>query len=445
MLMHGILATIAEYESRNNGAEALKGMTRKAQVGGTPGRAPIGYLYNVGRHIEGREVRMVAVDPERAPLVQWAFEAYATGEWTLDQLTDALAAKGLKALPQGKGVPGPIQRSRVANLLSNRYYLGYVSFRGAEYRGRHQPLVAQQLFDTVAEVLRSRRHAAEKLRKHHHYLKGSVFCARCGSRLCLTQAKGNGGTYDYFFCVGRHQRRTDCAQRYVPVEAVEAAVAGYYRTVRMPEKLQHDIREGLLAELERQRRQAGPEIALAKRRVTELEGERRRLAHGVVDGSIPGDLAREEHERIDHEREGAHKLFHVAEAIRANVEDTLERALALVGRCDEVYRLGGPRIRRLSNQFLFEKLLVCDDEVAGSVLREPWATFARDDCAPAGFEPAHPAPEAGALSPELRGRDEASVALRGATASGAREAAPRRRPDASGRRPPPGSIVRWLR
>src|SRR3954452_2596259 len=36
-LMHGILATIAEYESRNNGAEAMKGMTRKAKIGGTPG------------------------------------------------------------------------------------------------------------------------------------------------------------------------------------------------------------------------------------------------------------------------------------------------------------------------------------------------------------------------------------------------------------------------
>jgi hypothetical protein len=36
----------------------------------------------------------------------------------------------------------------------------------------------------------------------------------------------------------------------------------------------------------------------------------------------------------------------------------------LVGRVDEVYRLGGPRVRRLSNQFFFERLLIAveDDE-----------------------------------------------------------------------------------
>ena len=43
-LIHGIMATIAEYYSQNLAVEALKGMTQKAKIGGTPGRAPIGYL-----------------------------------------------------------------------------------------------------------------------------------------------------------------------------------------------------------------------------------------------------------------------------------------------------------------------------------------------------------------------------------------------------------------
>src|SRR5205814_1142995 len=78
-LLHAIMAGIAEFYSRNLASEAIKGMTQKAKVGGTPGRAPIGYL-NTRRRIDGREVRTVVVDPERAPLVQWAFEAYSTGE-----------------------------------------------------------------------------------------------------------------------------------------------------------------------------------------------------------------------------------------------------------------------------------------------------------------------------------------------------------------------------
>ena len=67
----------------------------------------------------------------------------------------------------------------------NRYYLGVVRFKGIEYQGRHQPLISPTLFAEVQEVLDMHNRAGEKRRVHHHYLKGSVFCAHCGSRLCL--------------------------------------------------------------------------------------------------------------------------------------------------------------------------------------------------------------------------------------------------------------------
>jgi site-specific DNA recombinase len=377
-LLHAIMAGIAEFYSKNLAAEALKGMTQKAKVGGTPGRAPIGYL-NEPRRVEGREVRTVAVDPDRAPHVQWAFEMYASGEWTIRTLTDALAARGLRALPRGASLPGPPQPSHVAHMLSNRYYLGLVSFRGVEYQGRHQPLVPQSLFDRVQEVLASHNRAGEKQRIHHHYLKGSVFCAQCGSRLCLTNAKGS---YLYFFCLGRQQRRTPCPQRYLPAADVEAAIERYYTTVRLPEHICAAIRDGLRTELDKQHRQAEPEISWARTRVVELEQERRRLARGVVTGAIPEDLGREEQDRIATELKQAQRVLATAEMIYERIEDTLERALTLVGRCDEVYRLGGPQVRRLSNQFFFEKLLVTDDDtvqIAAAVLQEPWSTLLAED------------------------------------------------------------------
>jgi site-specific DNA recombinase len=380
-LLHAIMAGIAEFYSKNLATEALKGMTQKAKVGGTPGRAPIGYI-NVGRRIDGgREIRVVVIDPERAPLVIWAFEAYASGEWTITSLTEALAAKGLRALPHGGKVPGAIQRAHVAKMLKNRYYLGYVTFRGTEYQGRHQPLIPPSLFDRVQEVLASHARAGEKERTHNHYLKGSVYCPNCGSRLCLTNAKGN---YLYFFCIGRHQRRTNCPQPYLAVSTVEQAIERYYATVRLPEAVQDLIRTGLRAELDHQHRQAQPEIAWAKRRVIELAEERKRLARGVVTGAIPGDLARDEHDRIALELEQANKTLMAAKMIYGRIEDALNRVLALVGRCDEVYRRGGPQVRRLSNQFFFDKLLIAEDteegaQVAAAVLQEPWATLVSED------------------------------------------------------------------
>ena len=57
---------------------------------------------------------------------------------------------------------------------------------------------------------------------------------------------------------------------------------------------------------------------------------------------------------------------------------TLNRALGLVGRIDEVYAMGRPRVRRLANQCFFDKLLISvedEPEVAGATFREPWATL----------------------------------------------------------------------
>lgn len=213
------------------------------------------------------------------------------------------------------------------------------------------------------------------------YLKGSVFCAHCGSRLCLTNAKGR---YLYFFCVGRHQRRTVCPQRYLAAEDVEQAVIDYYRSIRMPVAVQDAIRTGLRHELDQQRRRAAPEIHWAKQRVIELAAERRRLASGVVTGAIPEDLGREEQDRIRAELKHAQNVLATAEVIFAHIEDNLNRALSLVGRCDEIYRRGGPRVRRLSNQFFFTKLLVekMPDErpvVTATVLNEQWATLLAED------------------------------------------------------------------
>jgi hypothetical protein len=68
-------------------------MAYKASIGGTLGRAKIGYL-NVREKFEGREVATIAIDEDRAPLVRLAFELYTTGTYTLDSLAEVLEERG---------------------------------------------------------------------------------------------------------------------------------------------------------------------------------------------------------------------------------------------------------------------------------------------------------------------------------------------------------------
>ena len=139
-LLHGIMATIAEFYSRNLSHEAKKGLHEKARRGGTPGYAPLGYL-NTTERVDGREVKTVVLDPERAPHIQWAFEAYATGSWSITDLVDELARRGMQTRPTATRPSVPLSRSQVHRTLSSSYYIGKLPYGGVEYEGKHPALI----------------------------------------------------------------------------------------------------------------------------------------------------------------------------------------------------------------------------------------------------------------------------------------------------------------
>jgi len=240
-LVATVLDGVNEYQSRASGADIAYKMGQKIMRGGSVGRAPIGYL-NVRENYEGREVRTVAVDPERGPLIRMAFELYATGTYGFHALIETLTDAGLRTRPTRRFPSGtPISINSLGNLLRDRYYLGYVTYRGQEYLGRHEPLITPAVFDRVQEVLHERRAGGQRERNHHHYLKGVVWCHRCKRRLIIMRGKSRTGElYFYYFCRGRSDRTCDLP--YLPVHRVETAVLDNYATVTLPADLRPDRR-----------------------------------------------------------------------------------------------------------------------------------------------------------------------------------------------------------
>ncbi len=99
-----------------------RGLSQKAAQGGTVSKAPIGYR-NIGVRDEfGREVRTVELDEERAPLIRWAFQRFATGDWSTSQLHHELVARGLTTAPSPRRPSRPIGKSSVHRMLTNPYY-----------------------------------------------------------------------------------------------------------------------------------------------------------------------------------------------------------------------------------------------------------------------------------------------------------------------------------
>lgn len=222
------MATMAEFYSRNLSSEAKKGIAEKAKRGGTIGYAPTGYLNTTTQLTDeagvSREVKTVIPDPTRAEHLSWAFEEYAGGSTSISDLTLQLAAHGLTTR-DSRAVGRPLSRAAIHRMLSNPYYNGKIVHRGAIYPVNHSLLVDETTFQTVQERLAGRKIAGDRAWSRDHYLKGTIVCARCSSRMGYSLNRGKMGEhYAYFFCLGIAKKHIDCDMPYLPAERIEQRV-----------------------------------------------------------------------------------------------------------------------------------------------------------------------------------------------------------------------------
>ena len=170
--MHGVKVLMAKNYIDNLSEEARKGMQEKAEQGIWPTKTPLGYQNVTGP--DGRKI--IAVDPQVAPLIAKLFEWYATGMLSLKELAREARAAGLVHRKSGARVPV----STVHTILRNRLYTGEFEWNGRLYEGRHEPLVARELWERVQGVLDGRHAKKHRRMKHDFAFSGLIACARCG-------------------------------------------------------------------------------------------------------------------------------------------------------------------------------------------------------------------------------------------------------------------------
>lgn len=237
-MTRGILAAINQYRSTSEGEDIARKLAFKARKGGTIGRAKIGYV-NIKEEFEGRQVSAVAFDEQRAPLIREAFELYATGDYSVKKLEQAMADRGLKARANRRHPDAKfVSDSSWHRILTDPYYIGFIRYQDELIKGRHEPLISQELFALVQEIYQQRSAPTRRDRTHFHYLKKQLHCDRCAkagrrNKLVYTIAKGKGGEYEYFVCLGR--QKGDCDLPYLPAVLVEDHVVRHYGTIRLPQ------------------------------------------------------------------------------------------------------------------------------------------------------------------------------------------------------------------
>jgi site-specific DNA recombinase len=182
VLMEGMLEVIAEFYSANLSAEVRKGIRRKAANGEPVGPVPVGYERHAGSSL-------VAVTELGASITE-AFQEFATGRYTLKTWAAEAYQRGFRARANPRISPGAWQF-----IFRNRFYLGLIIYDGAEYQGRHMPLVDEETFMRVQDLLNIRVGSRQYRRPREYLLRGLLWSVAYGRTMTGTTAKDK---YTYY-------------------------------------------------------------------------------------------------------------------------------------------------------------------------------------------------------------------------------------------------------
>ncbi|AEK45438.1 recombinase [Amycolatopsis mediterranei S699] len=113
-----------------------------------------------------------------------------------------------------------------------------------------------------------------------------------------------------------------------------------------------------------------------RRNKQRVEDERQKLLSAHYAGAIPQDLLASEMKRLTRALAEAEGEIKAAKVVTADVEATLDRALAAASHCEIAYLSAPNHVRRQINQGFFEKLYIGQDgTVERADLTEPFAAL----------------------------------------------------------------------
>ena len=189
--MHGIKVLMAKNYIDNLSEETRKGMTEKAEQGIWPSNAPLGYLNVTGK--DGKKT--IEPDPETAPLIEKAFEWYATGNHSVKEVAAMLKDAGLVFKKSRNSVP----QSSIHKILRSRIYTGEFEWDGKVYKGKYEPIITMELWEAVQDIFDNRSKGRRKKRKHDFAFSGLIQCAYTGGSLVGDLKKEK---YVYYRAIG---------------------------------------------------------------------------------------------------------------------------------------------------------------------------------------------------------------------------------------------------
>ncbi|WP_288447341.1 recombinase family protein [uncultured Chryseobacterium sp.] len=197
-LLLAIYLSTPEVENDRRALNVIYGMRRAIKEGRMMGTAPYGYINKCTE--DGR--KYVAVKEPEASNIIWAFKEVAKGHLPSAKVRELMNKR------EGR----KLTRNSFLEALRNVVYCGNIVLKahGDEeervIKGKHEPLISEELFMKVQHILRRKSNkdiflpGGRVINEDRYPLRGLLLCPKCGKNLTASSAKGRSKHYYYYHC-----------------------------------------------------------------------------------------------------------------------------------------------------------------------------------------------------------------------------------------------------
>ncbi len=312
-----------------------------------PFKAPLGYLNNVGNRIGGPSL---ILDAERAPLIVRAFELYAAGQHTKQEVLKTATHLGLTTT-KGKKVSMQIFHQ----MLTKPVYAGWTLVKdwNKKQLGDFPPLISQEIYDKVQAVVRGRRTTITPYQRSHpdFPLRRFTTCGECKKPLTASWSKGRTARYPYYHCPNPR-----CHSVSVRKEEIEEAFVQYLGLLRPDARYLRLFKAIVLDAWEDKCKNARTVHSALRQKIASLKERKQRVLDAFLhDRVIDRKTYQEQASKLDEEITSVEFDLQATSEEELNVEVTLEFAETVLSDPGQLWReLSTPQKQRLQ-KVLFPK------------------------------------------------------------------------------------------
>ena len=279
---------------------------------------PCGYIYD-------KKNRRHLKDPAWQKTIQYIFDEFDTGDYTLGEMAKHLIKKKIPTVKGGKWKDTSVRR-----ILVNPFYTGYFKFKGEIYKGRHEPYISKKRYDARLKTLRERKIQAKRISAKYRY--GKFVKCFCGVTMSCTRHR------DTKYVFHRSSCRHDGLISHIPEHKVDTLLEEAARRIKtnFSPRAAEFLKAILLRTAEQQACGRGSELAHCDKQLAKLEKRTGKLLELFSDGELNQTALRrkmgELEKQSEHTRETRLALAYDHDALTKNINEIVDKVLTFPDR-----------------------------------------------------------------------------------------------------------------